>query len=171
MLPWFTYRRKIIPTVTSEVFPYGCKADTEYTLSSIAVLRLCGKQEMQGSIPCEGIYPFVPSIHFLIPFEYSKIPRSLSLDLLSSSKEICSTGWRISNWVGHRVDTVLLNKTPCFFIYKRIECKTRNFKIYLILLRMIEHLISLQIMIKTYFSFPTERKILLLRLFSYYVLN
>ncbi len=46
-------------SVTSELFPFGCKADAEYP-SSIVVACLPGKQDMKGSIPCEADYPFVP---------------------------------------------------------------------------------------------------------------
>ncbi len=37
------------------------------TRTSIVVVRLPGKQEMQGSIPCEGDYPFVPFCCHSIP--------------------------------------------------------------------------------------------------------
>ncbi len=46
--------------VSKELCSYLVVRRTQSTLSSIVVVRLPGKQEMQGSIPCEEDYPFVP---------------------------------------------------------------------------------------------------------------
>ncbi len=40
-----------VSCITSEVFPFGCKADTEYSFQYSGSTSMPGKQEMQGSIP------------------------------------------------------------------------------------------------------------------------